>query len=212
MSEKLLLKEYTQLKLTPDVLKEYANDPKKPFTVVGIIQRADAKNQNGRIYPFEILKKEADRYMNEAVKTKTAFGELDHRDSPILELKNASHIIDDMWWGDDPEPSVNETIGSGKCLFGKIRLLDTPMGDIARKIVLAGSPLGISSRAVGSVSKNEAKGADMVGDDLQLVCWDLVGSPSTHGAFLKLHENFNVSKALPREVKIIQTLNELLKK
>jgi len=203
MSERILLKEFCQLTVQPEMLKEFANDPTKPVTVVGIIQRADAKNQNGRVYPYDILRKEIDRYMNEVVKKGVAMGQLDHIDSPVIELGNVSHIMEDVWW-DGPD---------GKDVMGKIRLLDTPKGEIAKTIVKSGIPLGISSRAIGSISKNESQGADIVGEDLQLVCWDLVANPSTHNSYLKIHENFDPYKQnIPRSVRISDALSELLKK
>lgn len=202
MSDRVLLKEHSSIDVKPEMLKEWADNPDKPITVVGIIQRADAKNQNGRIYPHDILKKEVDRYLNEVVKKGVAVGELDHTDTPIVEYKNASHVIDDIWW-DGPDQ---------KEVWGKIRLLDTPAGNIAKTIVKSGIPLGISSRAVGSVSKNESKGADVVGEDLQVVCWDIVAHPSTTNSYLKIHESFDPYKNLPKANKIVQTLKELLRK
>lgn len=198
----MLLKEYSSVAPEPEVLKEFLNDPSKPITVVGVIQRADKKNQNGRIYPYHILKKEVDRYLEESVKRGVAMGQLDHTDRAIIDLEKVSHIIESLWWGGD----------DNKDLMGKIRLLPTPSGKIATEIVKAGIPLGISSRAVGSVMRNEAQGADIVGEDLQIVCWDLVGTPSTHNAYLSLHENFDPNKALPKEARIKQVLSELLKK
>jgi hypothetical protein len=197
-----LLKEYTTITTDKDLLKEYASNPSKPVTVVGVIQRADAKNQNGRIYPHEILRKEVDRYINEVIKEGVAVGELDHRDTPEVQWKNASHLIEDVWW-DGPEK---------KDLYGRIRLLNTPSGHIARNIVLEGIPLGISSRAVGSLSRNESKGADIVGEDLNIVCWDLVPHPSTQKAFLAMNESYDPRKNIPREHRIKSTLRELLKK
>lgn len=202
MKERGILKEYNTLRVEPEVLKEFANDPSKPITVVGVIQRADAKNQNGRVYPYSILKKEVDRYLNEVVKPGHAMGQLDHIDSPVIELDKVSHLIEDVWW-DGPD---------SKDLYGKIRLLNTPKGQIAQQIVREGIPLGISSRAIGSISKNESQSADVVGEDLQLICWDLVGTPSTHQAYLRLHENFDPSKVMPQPIRIKNVLKELLKK
>lgn len=202
MKDRVLLKEYTTINLSPELIREFASDPAKPITVIGVIQRADAKNQNGRIYPYEILKKEVDRYMNEVIKKGVAMGQLDHIDSPIIELGNVSHLIEDLWWDGEDK----------KDLCGKIRLLDTPKGEIAKTLVKSGIPLGISSRAVGSISKNESKAADVVGEDLQLICWDLVGTPSTHEAYLKIHESFDPYKCLPKPARITQTLKELLRK
>lgn len=211
MSNTYILKEVTQLKLNEEKIKELreADERGEDIILTGVIQRADAKNQNGRIYPEKILKKECDRYLEEYVKKGLAMGELDHTDESIIQLKNVSHVIDDLWWGG---PENKET-------HGKIRLLPTPAGDVAKKLVLAGIPLGISSRAIGSLSTNEAAGEDVVGEDLQIICWDLVGTPSTHNAYLKLHEskkidldNFDIRKILPPQMRVEQTLRELLKK
>lgn len=200
--KKLLLREFNSLSTSPENLKEFSDNPEKPITVVGVVQRADAKNQNGRIYPHEILKKEVDRYIKENVEKGVAMGQLDHTDKAIIDLEKVSHLIENLWWGGE----------SGKDLMGKIRLLPTPSGKIAEAIVKAGIPLGISSRAVGSVMRNEAQGADVVGDDLQIICWDLVGTPSTHEAYLQLHEGFSPLDSLPKSTRIVQTLKELLKK
>lgn len=202
MTEKFILKEFNTLRVDPEVIKEASENPSKPMTVVGIIQRADEKNQNGRIYPYEILKREVDRYLEDMVKPGHALGQLDHIDSPVIELDKVSHLIENLWW-DGPNK---------KELFGKIRLLNTPKGQTAQQLVKDGVPLGISSRAVGSVSKNESKGADVVGEDLQLICWDLVANPSTVGSFLRLNENFDPSKILPQPVRIKSVLKELLGK
>jgi hypothetical protein len=202
MPEKILLREFSTIDIGKDKLEEY-KDHAKPITVVGIIQRADAKNQNGRVYPYDILRKEVDRYMNEVVKKGVAMGQLDHIDSPVIELGNVSHIMEDVWW-DGPE---------GKDVMGKIRLLDTPKGEIAKTIVRSGIPLGISSRAVGSISKNESTGSDVVGEDLQLVCWDLVANPSTHNSYLKIHEGFDpYQQSQLKSVRIKEALKELLRK
>lgn len=206
----LLLKEYNALKIDEKLLKENreAAAEGRPVVVVGVIQRADEKNQNGRVYPYEILKREVDRYKNEVIGSPAgncAYGQLDHVDSPVIELEKTSHVLEDVWW-DGP---------GGKEVWGKVRLLNTPKGDIAKSIVLDGFPLGISSRAVGSVSSRND--CDYVNDDLNMVCWDLVGTPSTHAAYLKLHEakqiqNFDPRKVYPPEVRIKDTLSRLLKK
>ncbi len=201
-----LLKEYYALAPGQEILKELKdrNSRGEPMIVTGVIQRANAKNQNGRIYPRDILMKETERYIKEFVERNVALGELDHEDSPVIQLKNVSHKINKVWWENDD-------------VIGEVQILETPAGKIAKEIVLSGVPLGISSRAVGSVSKNEAKAADVVEEDLQLICWDLVGIPSTQNAFLKLREgieikNFDPSKVLPKELRIKEALEELLKK
>ena len=168
--------------------------------MIGLIQRANAKNQNGRIYPREILKKEIDRYINDFVKNDIAYGELDHEEDPVVKLKNASHKIKKIWWEGDE-------------VMAEIKLLDTPGGRIAKAIAEDG-PLGISSRAIGSVSKNEADGTDIVEEDLQLICFDIVGHPSTHNAFLKLKESSSAPRTKQVQEEVEQktdTFNNLIK-
>ena len=140
------------------------------FEVEGILQRASAENQNGRVYKKEILEREAKKYMDEFVKRGNAFGELDHPESPVVSLKNASHIVKDLYWkGDD--------------LMGKVELLNTPAGNIVKEIIKAGHTIGISSRGTGSVQQTN-EGQLEVQPDFELVCWDFVSNPSTHGAFM----------------------------
>ena len=140
------------------------------FEVEGVMQRATAQNQNGRVYAKPILERESKRYTDEFVKNGNAFGELDHPESPVVSLKNASHIVKDLWWkGDD--------------LMGRVELLNTPAGNIVKEIIKAGHTIGISSRGTGSVQQTN-EGHLEVQDDFELVCWDFVSNPSTHGAFM----------------------------
>jgi hypothetical protein len=140
------------------------------FEVEGVMQRAKAENQNGRIYSKDILVREAKKYTEEFVKNGNAFGELDHPESPVVSLKNASHIVKELYWkGDD--------------LMGKVELLNTPAGNIVKEIIKAGHTIGISSRGTGSVNQTN-EGHLEVQDDFDLVCWDFVSNPSTHGAFM----------------------------
>lgn len=140
------------------------------FEVEGIMQRASAQNQNGRVYAKEILERECKKYMDEFVKRGNAFGELDHPESPVVSLKNASHIVKDLYWkGDD--------------LMGRVELLNTPAGNIVKEIIKAGHTIGISSRGTGSVQQTN-EGTLEVQPDFELVCWDFVSNPSTHGAFM----------------------------
>ncbi len=159
------------INVTPfrSVLKESKTKP-GVFEVEGIMQRATAENQNGRVYAKPILERETKKYMDEFVKNGNAFGELDHPDKPVVELKNASHVVKDLWWdGDD--------------LMGKVELLNTPAGNIVKEIIKAGHTIGISSRGTGSVQQTN-EGHLEVQDDFELVCWDFVSNPSTHGAFM----------------------------
>lgn len=140
------------------------------YEVVGIMQRAGAKNQNGRIYKREILEEEVRNYVENFVKIGNAYGELDHPESAIVSLKNASHVVKELWWeGDD--------------LMGKVELLNTPSGNIVKEILKGGHTIGISSRGTGSVQQTN-EGTLMVQPDFELVCWDFVSNPSTQGAFM----------------------------
>lgn len=162
-----LLKEFKEFNY--EIIKEDASDgkPGKLF-VKGVIQRADTLNQNGRIYPKDILFKEVENY-KKVVMERRAMGELDHADDPVVNLKNVSHLITDIWADDE-------------VIFGKIEILPTPMGNIARNLIESNVKVGISSRALGSVrSRGDA---DVVQDDLHLICWDLVSEPSTPGAYM----------------------------
>lgn len=162
-----LLKEFKEFNY--EIIKEDAVDgrPGKLF-VKGVIQRADTLNQNGRIYPRDILFKEVENY-RKVVQERRAMGELDHADDPVVNLKNVSHLITDIWADDE-------------VVYGKIEILPTPMGNIARNLIESNVKIGISSRALGSVrSRGDA---DIVQDDLHLICWDLVSEPSTPGAYM----------------------------
>jgi hypothetical protein len=140
------------------------------FEVVGIMQRAGAKNQNGRIYKREILEEEVNNYIENFVKVGNAYGELDHPESAIVSLKNASHVVKELWW-------------DGEDLMGRVELLNTPAGNIVKEIVKGGHTIGISSRGTGSVTQTN-EGTLVVQPDFELVCWDFVSNPSTQGAFM----------------------------
>jgi len=161
-----VLVEYTPFK---SVLRESKERP-GVFEVEGVMQRAGAQNQNGRVYDKKVLMREVSNYVENFVKVGNAYGELDHPESPIVSLKNASHVVKDLWWdGDD--------------LCGRVELLNTPAGNIVKEIIKGGHTIGISSRGTGSV-KPTNEGYLEVQDDFELVCWDFVSNPSTHGAFM----------------------------
>ena len=151
------------------VLKESKDRP-GVYEVEGVMQRAVSENQNGRVYKKEILEREAEKYVKEFVKRGNAFGELDHPESPIVSLKNASHIVKELYW-------------KGNDLMGRVELLNTPSGNIVKEIIKAGHTIGISSRGTGSVQQTN-EGTLEVQPDFELVCWDFVSNPSTHGAFM----------------------------
>lgn len=142
--------------------------------VSGILQRANARNQNGRIYPRETLMREAKKYMDIQIKERRALGELDHPDSEVINLQNASHNVLEMHW-------------EGNDLVGKIEVLGTPSGNILKELFKAGIKLGISSRALGSVKEIQHESGEEtveVQQDLDLISWDFVSTPSTQNAFL----------------------------
>ncbi len=167
------------------------------FEVEGVMQRATAKNQNGRVYSKAILEREMKKYMDEFVKNGNAYGELDHPESPVVSLKNASHIVKNLWWdGDD--------------LMGKVELLNTPAGNIVKEIIKAGHTIGISSRGTGSVQQTN-EGYLEVQPDFELVCWDFVSNPSTHGAFMNpisLNEN---KGEIDKYAKVHNIINDILR-
>ena len=142
--------------------------------LVGKLQAADQENGNNRKYPFKVLKREVDKYLEGPVKTRTALGELDHPEASVVNLANTSHVVTDVWW-------------DGNNVMGKIQLLPTPSGNIAKALVLSGIPLGISSRGMGSV-KQLGETVE-VQDDFELLCWDLVSVPSTPQAYMQLAES-----------------------
>lgn len=142
------------------------------FVVQGVLQRAGAKNQNGRVYPKQILERECRRYQQEYIDQHRALGELDHPESSIVNLNNVSHNILKIWWnGDD--------------LLGVVQILETPSGKILKELFKAGITLGISSRGLGSVKELRSEGTVEVQEDFELICWDFVSNPSTHGAFMR---------------------------
>jgi hypothetical protein len=110
------------------------------YEVQGVLQRAEAQNQNGRVYKKAILEREVKKYTQDFIKVGNAYGELDHPDSPVVSLKNASHVVKEVWW-------------KGNDLMGKVQLLNTPSGNIVQNILKDGHTIGISSRGTGSVQQ-----------------------------------------------------------
>jgi hypothetical protein len=170
---KRLLTEFYELcpdGMCPDLLterekKEIANGA---MYLTGRIQTADKQNGNGRVYPYEVLKREIDNY-KKIVQDNRACGELDHPDDSVVNLKNVSHMVVDCWW-------------EGKDVMGKMKILDTPSGQTVKGLINSGVKLGISSRGLGSV--RESMGKTVVESDFQLICFDIVSEPSTPDAFV----------------------------
>lgn len=170
MNDKKLLVEVQTFRVNPKVLKEALDKPNAPFRVEGILQRAEIKNQNGRVYPKQILMREAQKYSETFIRERRALGELDHPESSVVNLKNVSHNVVEMHWdGDD--------------LIGTVEVLTTPSGNILRELFRNGINVGISSRALGSLQK-VSENTSMVGEDLELIAFDFVSNPSTAGAFM----------------------------
>ena len=134
----------------------------------GRMQTCEKKNGNGRVYPCKTLKREIKNYMV-VINDNRALGELDHPDDSVINLRNASHMVTDMWW-------------EGNDVMGKIKVLDTPSGRILKDLINAGVKLGISSRGLGSV--NEVAGNTVVQEDFELICFDIVSEPSTPDAYI----------------------------
>ena len=170
---KQLLVEYTTFEVSPQQINESLNKNGGRLIVSGVLQRAEAKNQNGRVYPKETLMREAEKYADEFIREKRALGELDHPDSSVVNLNNVSHNVLDMDW-------------KGNDLVGKVEVLGTPAGNILKELFQSGIRLGISSRGMGSVKEvfSEGEGTLQVQPDFELIAFDFVSNPSTHGAFL----------------------------
>lgn len=158
-------------------------DHSKPFEFYAVLQKYNTPNRNGRIYPEKILKREADNY-KKMIEKGIALSELNHPESSLIDLDRVSHMITDIWW-------------DGPVLIGKLKLLTSPgfhergivstKGDMAANYLRQGVTLGISSRGVGSLKKVGEQ--NEVQDDFELICFDLVSSPSTPGAYLFLNKD-----------------------
>ena len=196
-------------------------DYSKPFVFYATLQKHDTPNRNGRIYPEKILKREAEKYQD-IIKKGQSISELNHPESSLIDLDRVSHIINEMWWEDN-------------VLMGKIQLLTSPgfhnggivscPGDQAANLMRQGVTMGVSSRGVGSLVKKGEQ--NEVQDDFELICFDLVASPSTPGAYLykdrgdrmKYDESVEsddkkvtISKGLDRSVDLMKKLTDYLGK
>tara|TARA_R110000744_G_scaffold140785_1_gene252084 strand:- start:364 stop:1008 length:645 start_codon:yes stop_codon:yes gene_type:complete len=199
MSKSLLI-DYSSFSITPQMITESEKRNNGRVIVSGTLQRADAKNQNGRVYPKATLMREAKKYASIQIAENRALGELDHPESSVVNLQNVSHNIKKIWWKEDD-------------LMGTVEVLGTPAGNILKELLKAGVKLGISSRGLGSVeeiSEGESKGSLEVQPDFELVCWDFVSNPSTHGAFMApVNESVNALK-IDKFEKVNNIINEML--
>ena len=197
---KFLLREYYEL-CEGGVCQDLLTEAEKKFVseggmiLSGIMQKADTQNGNGRVYPSRVLQREVKNYQK-LVQERRALGELDHPDDSVINLKNASHMVTDVWW-------------NGNDVMGKVQVLNTPAGGILRSLVESGVKLGISSRGMGSVT--ESQGKTIVEDDFQLICFDFVSEPSTPGAYMmKEAKNLSTPNIFTKADKINRLLNEVL--
>ncbi len=182
----------------PFVLTEIINESVNGgrIRVRGKIQEAEVENGNGRKYPKHILEREFNKYNEGPVKNRTALGELDHPDSSIINLNNVSHLITKIWW-------------EGNNVMAEIELLNTPSGRIAQEIVSNKIPLGISTRGMGSVKQVNENTVE-VQDDFDLLCADLVSTPSTPNAYLKIISEGKDNKKNNKYDKINQLVTEII--
>ena len=183
---KQLIVGYLPFEIRPEQINESIKENNGRLIVRGVLQRAEAKNQNGRIYPREILEREAKKYQKEFISQRRAMGELDHPDSSVVNLQNVSHNVKDMHF-------------EGDNLLGTVEVLSTPAGNILKELFKSGIRLGISSRGMGSVetvNEDDGNQVTQVQPDFELIAFDFVSNPSTHGAFM-YPMNESVDKDLP---------------
>lgn len=165
--------------------------------LTGIIQRAEAPNGNNRVYSKKVLEREIENYQK-LIQENRALGELDHPEDSVINLRNVSHTMVKVWW-------------DGNNVMGKAKILNTPSGKILQSLVNDGIKLGISSRGMGSVHEGP-DGWTIVEDDFNLICFDFVSEPSTHGAFMDMRENKSAKKISENKAnKIGKLLNKIIK-
>lgn len=173
MSKQLLV-DFIPFDITPQMLNEARSaNPNGPLVLKGPLQKAGEKNHNGRVYPRRVLEREVEKYQ-QIIKERRALGELDHPDSSVINLKNVCHNVVECHW-------------EGDTVVGTIEILTTPSGNIARDLIKNNIRIGISSRGLGS-TRQMSENTVEVQDDFELLCFDLVSSPSTRGAYMNLNE------------------------
>ena len=196
---KKLLREYYEL-CEGGVCQDLLTEDEKRFVanggmmLSGKLQEADIQNGNGRVYPHAVLMREIKNY-SKLVEEHRALAELDHPEDSVINLKNASHMVTKVWW-------------DNKNVMGKVKVLDTPSGQVLRSLVDSGVKLGISSRGMGSVT--ESKGQTIVEDDFQLICFDFVSEPSTPNAFMMQEAKNYSNTVFTKADRINRVLNDIL--
>ena len=197
---KVLLREYYEL-CEGGVCQDLLNEAEKKFIanggmmLSGMMQMAETQNGNGRVYPQKILEREVQNY-KKLVEERRALGELDHPEESVINLKNVSHMVTEIWM-------------DGNKVMGKMKVLETPSGDILRSLVDSGVSIGISSRGLGSVKENAGK--TIVEDDFQLICFDMVSEPSTPGAFMIRENKSKINEVFTKADRINRALNNILR-
>jgi hypothetical protein len=185
----------TQLfKVNPVSLTEGKLSERGNPLVEGILATAEVKNGNGRYYAKDLWEREIDKYST-LVKENRAMGELDHPESSVINLKNVSHNIKDMWW-------------DGDNVMGKIEILPTPSGNILKALIDSGVTVGVSSRGMGSLQ--ERNGVLEVQDDFELLCWDFVSTPSNPGSYMSLVKEGIEFTSKDKYVKVNSVLREII--
>jgi hypothetical protein len=202
IESKKLLREWYRVEYKPELITE-AKKANKRVTLKGIIQKAETKNQNGRIYPMGVLTREMENYAK-AIRERRACGELDHPERSQVNLSEVSHLVTEAHW-------------DGNDVVGEIEVLPTPKGKILESLLEAGVTIGISSRGVGSTDRQHTNEGDidMVNDDYQIICYDIVSEPSTPGAYL-FREGRSIDldphKTWSKADRIYRALNEITRK
>jgi hypothetical protein len=188
LNKKGILVEYDAGYISPKDNRHFINEINKltkgeqivedPLVVYAVMQKYGVENRNGRVYPEPILKKESENYMK-LIEEKRAMGEADHPDSSIVAISRISHNVTELWW-------------EGNVLMGKLEIIMSPgfvtqgiiscEGDQVANLLRKGLKIGVSSRGVGSLKKENGK--NIVQDDFELICWDIVTSPSTPGSWI----------------------------
>ena len=197
---KVLLREYYEL-CDGGSCQDLLTEAEKKFVsaggmmLSGMMQMAETQNGNGRVYPQKILEREVGNY-KKLVDENRALGELDHPEESVINLRNVSHQVTDIWMEDNK-------------VMGKMKVLDTPSGGILRSLVDSGVSIGISSRGLGSVS--EQMGKTIVEDDFQLICFDMVSEPSTPGAFMVRENKNRINEVFTKADRINRALNNILR-
>ena len=184
MAKKLLTEYYELCKdgicqdlLTEREKREVANGA---LYLSGRMQTCEKKNGNGRVYPCKVLEREVKNYQK-LISDNRALGELDHPDDSVINLRNVSHMVTDIWW-------------EGNDVMGKIKVLNTPSGTILKDLINSGVKLGISSRGLGSV--NEVAGNTVVQEDFELICFDIVSEPSTPNAYIYPEKKISIGSRM----------------